>query len=536
MSVLQALLIVIVAWVVWKARNFTKVSPLDNVSGPRADSFIYGECDIPRYSGRHAHPLHRKLWDTYGAVVKLESFFRAPALYVYDTMALHNIVVKEPHIYEETPLFYKLNQLVFGDGLLSSSGERHKQQRKVLNPVFHTSHMRSLLHVARQLRSGLVNEVKSGQREIDIHNWMTRVSLEFIGQGGLGHSFDPLNGEWKNPIVEKIKSIPPTFGPLFLILRFLPFVSGLGSPAFRRRVLELTPWKRLHRCIEITDNLEAMSKSILEQKKAQLAQGDAVLEHQIGEGKDIISVLLQANLRASNEYQMSDKELIGHITSLIFTALETTSSALTHTLQSLSEHQEVQDKLRQEIMTARGGREEIPYDELMSLPYLEAVCRETLRLYSPATSMVRRTTKDTIMPLSTPIRGKDGTMISKLLVPKSTTVIIGILACNTNPAIWGQDAREWKPERFLKPLPDSVAEARVPGIYSNLMTFLGGGRACIGFKFSQLEMIVISLLIEKFKFTPSGQEVYWNWSSLQYPTASKEATEPSMPLRIELVR
>lgn len=72
------------------------------------------------------------------------------------------------------------------------------------------------------------------------------------------------------------------------------------------------------------------------------------------------------------------------------------------------------------------------------------------------------------MPLSQPIRGNDGTMMDEILVPKGTGIIIGILACNRSRAIWGSDADEWKPERWLGPLPDSVVDARVPGIYSNL--------------------------------------------------------------------
>ena len=61
--------------------------------------------------------------------------------------------------------------------------------------------------------------------------------------------------------------------------------------------------------------------------------------------------------------------------------METTSGALAHTLQMLAEHQDVQEKLRQEIIAARGSREYIDYDELMNLPYMEAVCKETLRLW-----------------------------------------------------------------------------------------------------------------------------------------------------------
>ena len=72
------------------------------------------------------------------------------------------------------------------------------------------------------------------------------------------------------------------------------------------------------------------------------------------------------------------------------------------------------------------------------------------------------------MPLSEPIVGRDGTMISEIPVPKDTTVIVGIRACNRNKTIWGDDALEWKPERWLQGLPDSVGKAHVPGIYANL--------------------------------------------------------------------
>ena len=56
----------------------------------------------------------------------------------------------------------------------------------------------------------------------------------------------------------------------------------------------------------------------------------------------------------------------------------------------------------------------------------------------------------------------------ELLVPKGTTVFPSILSSNRNPDVWGPDAEEWKPERWMDGLPDSVAEARIPGVYSHL--------------------------------------------------------------------
>jgi len=71
-----------------------------------------------------------------------------------------------------------------------------------------------------------------------------------------------------------------------------------------------------------------------------------------------------------------------HSRTFIFAAMDTTSNALSRTLNVLATHPEVQDKLRQEILNAlekSGGG--FSYEELVSLPLLDAVCRETLRLY-----------------------------------------------------------------------------------------------------------------------------------------------------------
>ena len=73
------------------------------------------------------------------------------------------------------------------------------------------------------------------------------------------------------------------------------------------------------------------------------------------------------------------------------------------------------------------------------------------------------------MPLSAPIRGKDGSLISEVPLPRDTDIAIALWGSNINPAVWGEDAEQWKPERFLQPLPEAVTDARIPGVYSNLL-------------------------------------------------------------------
>lgn len=73
---------------------------------------------------------------------------------------------------------------------------------------------------------------------------------------------------------------------------------------------------------------------------------------------------------------------LADISLLILAAMDTTSSALARILHVLSEHQEAQDRLREEVRAAYKASDsgDLDYDTLHELPYLEAVCRETLRL------------------------------------------------------------------------------------------------------------------------------------------------------------
>lgn len=68
------------------------------------------------------------------------------------------------------------------------------------------------------------------------------------------------------------------------------------------------------------------------------------------------------------------------LSTLLFAGTDTTSSLMARIISLLAERPGVQEKLRQELVEAGAGSGKLTYDELLDLPYLEAVCRETLRL------------------------------------------------------------------------------------------------------------------------------------------------------------
>jgi len=397
-----------------------------------------------------------------------------------------------------------------------------------MTPIFH--------RISLRLQEILKSNVKDGPKDLDILEWMTRVALELVGQGGLGYSFGTLDdGAPVNEYAVAAKNMGSAFISLGTIRLFVPWFTKMGSPGFLGNLVRYIPWNKLRNMLHVVDVMDQTSKDIFEKKKVALQEGDEATLRQIGEGRDIMSILLRANMTASEEDRLSDSELLGQMSTLIFAAMDTTSSALSRILFLLAEHQDVQDKLRIELTKAREAASDPDYDTLHALPYLEAVCRETLRLYPPISFLSRTARDDVVLPLGSSITGEDGTKISNIPISKNTNVIISIVGVNRDPTIWGPDASEWKPERWLSPLPASVSEARVPGVYSNMLTFLGGGRACIGFKFSQLEMkVLLSVLIPEFGFSPSKEEIIWRMGGVSAPTI-KGFSKPMLPLKLSSV-
>ena len=86
---------------------------------------------------------------------------------------------------------------------------------------------------------------------------------------------------------------------------------------------------------------------------------------------------------------------------------------------------------------------------------------------SPSYLLASSARTDVVLPLSAPIQDVDGHKVHEIFVPKNTNVFAQIYNLNRDPSIWGSDGAEWKPERWLAPLPQSVADANIQGVYAN---------------------------------------------------------------------
>ncbi|KAJ6535001.1 cytochrome P450, partial [Mycena capillaripes] len=115
-------------------------------------------------------------------------------------------------------------------------------------------------------------------------------------------------------------------------------------------------------------------------------------------------------------------------------------------------------------------------------------------------------------------------------------IVIPILALNRDPAIWGPDAHQFIPERWECSPPISTG---IPGLWSHMMTFLGGPRACIGYRFSLVELkALLFTLVRGLEFelaVPAADIGRLPGSVVQQPIVrSDRAAGAQMPLLIKL--
>ncbi|KAI0317187.1 cytochrome P450 [Amylostereum chailletii] len=525
-----------IAW--WFLHQYTSQRSLRCVPGPSSPSLLVG--NMKQMFSPPSLAFQDHLNRTYGKVIKLNGLLGAKLLFVSDTKALYSILIKDQNVFEEAEWFLEANRVVFGPGLLATLGApTHRKQRKILNPAFSINHMRRMIpmfqSITLELQDILRRELADGSKEIDMLEWMGKLALELIAQAGLGTTFGALQGE-NNDYARAIKIYVPTISSVQLWRTLVPLYTSYVPQWLQRSLAKAIPSATLKSLIDISDTMYDRSKEVWEKKKALHAMGDNSIVNQLGEGKDLMSLLLQSNITADEKDRLPDEELVAQMATFMFAGTDTTSSALSRILYQLAMYPDIQERLRKEVSEAGGDKGQLDYDTLIALPYLEAVCRETLRLFPPVPSVQR--TQDFVVPLSQPIKGTDGKDYNELLVPNGTTIVINIRGVNYDPDIWGQDAHEWKPERWLSPLPESVSNANIPGVYANQMTFIGGGRACIGFKFSQLEMkVVLSQLISVFRFELPSKEIIWRWGNIISPSvvSNEGSHKSSLPMKVTLI-
>ncbi|KAJ7486756.1 cytochrome P450, partial [Mycena latifolia] len=129
--------------------------------------------------------------------------------------------------------------------------------------------------------------------------------------------------------------------------------------------------------------------------------------------------------------------------------------------------------------------------DLNDLAYLDCVVLETLRMHAPVSlvSRSRTTFHDDVIPFTTPFTDTQGNVHDSLRIRKGTMIFLPVHALNRDAEIWGPDAKDFKSPIFTN----------IPGVWGDMLTFLGGPRKCIGSRFTLMKALLFTL-IRGFEF------------------------------------
>ncbi|KAK7000537.1 cytochrome P450 [Favolaschia claudopus] len=479
-------------------------SPLRYIGGPKNHSIIFGNM---KQMGDDAY-LTTKWRAQYGPIFRFRGPFSMNELHTSDIKSVNHIVTN-PAIYQKPKTMLASAAHLLGGGILSVESDEHKRHNQ--NPAFGVSQIRQVTEIFNekgvQLRELWNRELSqsNGKAEIEVLSWMRRLTLDVIGQAGFNYQFNALEPKGK----------PNELSEVFSELFHSPHANSYARYRIAQAIIP---------AFEIYCAPGPGYNVVLAARHRMLGIGRQIEKTLTGK-RDLLSTLLKANLSTAvpDTQRLNDREVIAQIPNFFLAGHETTSSAVSWALYALSEHPLVQKALREELLSLPTDNPTM--DELNALPYLEQVVRETMRVHAPAVFTQRIAVADDVLPLAKPYIDKDGKSHDSLAIAKGQMIHVPILAINTDPEIWGDDAAEFKPERWEN-LPESVSV--VPGVWANLFTFFAGPHNCIGFRFSLAELkALLFILIRGFEFEPAvakGDIIRVTTGLLQRPTGTRQGS------------
>ncbi|KAJ6463165.1 cytochrome P450, partial [Mycena vulgaris] len=328
----------------------------------------------------------------------------------------------------------------------------------------------------------------------------------------------------------------PLASRLFLVFPFLQSWRKMRPVWLRRTLAALGTflWPAARRFRAAVSVMNPVYVALYDARRTALEEGGSVaLAESVGGGKDLLTAMIQANWEADEKDRMSDNTVLANMGSIVHGGQETTSSTLGRFLTLFAENTDLQQRLRREVQEAKAlPGEDLDFNELEALPLLDAVVREMLRMYSPVTFIWRQTKKDLVLPLTYLIRSQiTGQETRELVVEEGTKVYLGLSAANRSTAIWGPDAAEFKPERWMN---RDRGEAKLPGAYSGMMTFLSGAKVC-PYALCAL-FVILSVLLLGFSFEPIGEAIDWSMGvTLEPRVRGREKEGLQVPVRVRVL-
>ncbi len=336
--------------------------------------------------------------------------------------------------------------LIGKNSLMMMDGSRHRRERKLLMPAFHGEKIQVYAKQIIDITENIAGKWQVGESFI-VRSTMQKISLEIIlqvvfglSQGKRYEQLKPLLTDW----------LDMTDSPLRSSMLFLKFLQKDWG--------NWTPWGKMRqRQRQVYDLLQAE----IEEKRTKKDRT----------GNDVLSLMMA--VQDENGQAMSDDELKDELLTMLFAGHETTATTLSWAFYQIYQNPNIIEKLQIELENLAENPNLL---EIAKLPYLSAICQETLRMYP-------------VLPVLFPRIALAPIKIAGIEFDAETTFMPSVYLVHYREDLY-PEPEKFKPERFLERQYSA----------SEYFPFGGGSRRCLGYALAQLEMkLVLATVISKYQ-------------------------------------
>ena len=383
--------------------------------------------------------LHETEGNTFFLQFGILRFLVTPLVITRDPRNVEHMLKHNFSNYPKGAFFNSITHELLGAGIFNADGESWVMQRKTASQMFTANRFKN--HIWRVVRKNCNKVIKLLHEHegvsVDMFNVLNRFTLDSIGEIGFGASIGSLENS-ESPFLKSFDEAQRVLFWRFVIpgwrlLRFL----RLGQERGAENHFKVLKSYSMSIITDLADKLDTEA------------------------GDSFVGLFMKDDPSLSREF-LSDMVL-----NFLIAGRDTTAQAMSWCLFLLMTCSRVQEKVRSEICQVLGDGGDLDYEKLSRFQYLEAVLKESLRLYPS-------------VPLDSKFVANADTLPDGTYVPRGTALIYMSYAMGRSQEIWGADASEFRPERWLE-----MKGVKSP--YENPV-FHAGPRECLGKRLAMLEM------------------------------------------------
>lgn len=384
-----------------------------------------------------------RLLKRYGPLAPLH-FLGKDHIFVLNAEGARQVLGGDPANYD--PFFKDGFISVSGPGTLwAKAGPAHRRERQLFAPAVHASHFRKHGETVHQIARHYSDQWQPGQT-VKAMDTTLAISRDVIMRLVFGVEDGPLMDEGREILDQLRHAVVP-------IMIFIPLLQKRWFP----------PWNRFD---SAKNHFTDWVNRLLAHRRTK---GDST--------DDVLGVMLAT--KHEDGSPMGDDEIRDELITILQGGHETTAAVVAWALYELGQHPAILAKLRDELETS--GVADDP-GQLVKLPYLGAICNETIRLHPILAECAR--------VLTAPLELLGHT------VPAGNAVVISITTIHHDPALYPEPYR-FNPERFLE-----RSYSR-----SEFLPFGGAHRRCIGAALSEYETrIALAEIVQHWDFETAGKD------------------------------